>query len=176
RAGSDYTAASGTLTFAPGQTSQTITVQVNGDRLAEPDKTFFVNLSTPDSYAAISNGVAVGNIMDASPRISVVDAYNYGEPTFTFTVSLSVAYDEAVTVNFATADGTAIAGVDYVATSGMLTFAPGGTTTQMITVEVLDPTAVSGKYLYIHLSDPSTNAVILNEWATGYFDYAYYDP
>ena len=44
-AGSDYTAASGTLTIPAGQTSGTITVLVNGDRLAEPNETFFVNLS-----------------------------------------------------------------------------------------------------------------------------------
>src|SRR5437016_5529813 len=51
-AGSDYTAASGTLTFAPGQLSQTVTVLVNGDRLGEPNETFFVNLS------AAPNGMA----------------------------------------------------------------------------------------------------------------------
>ena len=45
---SDYQAASGTLTFAPGQTSQTITVQVNGDRLGEADETFGVILSSAD--------------------------------------------------------------------------------------------------------------------------------
>ena len=46
-AGSDYTAASGTLTFAPGQTSKPITVTVNGDTAVEPNETFFVNLSAP---------------------------------------------------------------------------------------------------------------------------------
>ena len=44
-AGSDYTAASGDVTFAAGQTSKTITVAVLGDRLAEPNETFVVNLS-----------------------------------------------------------------------------------------------------------------------------------
>jgi hypothetical protein len=44
-AGSDYQAASGTLTFAPGETSKTITVLVYGDRVPEPNETFFVNLS-----------------------------------------------------------------------------------------------------------------------------------
>src|SRR5205823_766478 len=130
-----------TVIFAPGQTSQTITVGVNGDRLPEPDKTFLVNVTTPNSYAAISKGVGVGTIIDDEPRLTTADSYNYGETTFTFTVSLSAAYDQAVTVNFATADGTAIAGVDYVATSGTLTFAP-GEMTKTITVEVIDPTSV----------------------------------
>src|SRR5262249_18964751 len=44
---SDYTAASGTLTFAPGETSKTVHVQVRGDTVVESDETFFVNLSAP---------------------------------------------------------------------------------------------------------------------------------
>ena len=54
-AGGDYRAASGTLTFAPGQTSKTITVLVNGDRLAEADEYFYVNLTGATS-AGIANG------------------------------------------------------------------------------------------------------------------------
>jgi hypothetical protein len=54
-AGSDYQAANGTVTFAPGETSKTITVLVNGDRLAEPNETFFVNLSNPTD-AVIADG------------------------------------------------------------------------------------------------------------------------
>ena len=144
---------------------------VTGDRLPEPDKTFVVSLSTPNSSAEISKGMGVGTIIDDEPRISVADAYNYGESTFTFTVSLSAAYDQAVTVNFATADGTATAGVDYVATFGTLTFAP-GETTQTITVGVIDPTSAPDKWFTIHLSGASTNALIVNEGAYGYW---YYD-
>jgi large repetitive protein len=176
KTGTDYAAASGTLVFEPGQTAQTLTVLANGDRTAAPDwyKTFSVNLSTPDSHAAISYmGVGLGTIVDDEPRISVADAYNFGETTFTFTVSLSAAYDQAVTVNFATADGTAVAGVDYLAASGTLTFAP-GETTKTITVEALDPTMVAGKSFSVQFSGASTNTLITNEWATGYYD-SYYD-
>ncbi|MFL5341705.1 MAG: Calx-beta domain-containing protein, partial [Gemmataceae bacterium] len=173
-AGSDYTAASGTLTFAPGQTSQSITVLVNGDRVPEPDRTLFVNVSSPNSYSAISKAVGVGTIIDDEPRISVADAYNYGDYSpFTFTISLSAAYDQAVTVSFATADGTAIAGLDYVAASGTLTFAP-GETTKTISVDILDPTYADNKYFTVHLSNASTNALIGNEGATGFW--SYYDP
>ena len=59
-AGSDYQAASGTLTFAPGETSKTITVLVNGDRLGEPNETFLVNLSGPTN-ATIADGQGVGH-------------------------------------------------------------------------------------------------------------------
>ena len=174
KAGTDYAATSGSVVFAPGDTTKTIPVLVSGNQTPEANKTFSVNVSTPNSYAVISKGVGVGTIVDNEPRISIADAYNYyGESSFTFTVSLSAAYDQAVTVNFATANGTAIAGMDYVATSGTLTFAP-GETTKTITVAVLDPTAVD-KSFSVHLSGASTNALITNEWATGYSYYGYYD-
>jgi hypothetical protein len=59
----DYVGASGTLTFAPGVTSQTVNVAVVGDTVAEPDETFFVNLSSPTN-ATIADGQAVGTILN----------------------------------------------------------------------------------------------------------------
>jgi hypothetical protein len=175
-AGVDYTAATGSVTFEPGQTSKPLSVQVLGDRLGEPDETFVVTVSTPDSYAQVANSTVVGTIFDNEPRITISDAYNYGESTITFLVTLTVPSNEPVTVTFSTVDGTAIAGVDYVATAETLTFGP-GETTMPITVQVLDPTSAPDKYFYVHLSGASPNALILNEWATGYwyYDYGYYD-
>src|SRR5262249_1190806 len=60
-AGSDYQAASGTLTFTPGETTATITVLVNGDRLGEGTEIFFVNLSGATN-AIIANGQGRGLI------------------------------------------------------------------------------------------------------------------
>jgi chitinase len=59
----DYTAASGTLTFSPGDTSKTVTVAVVGDTVPEPDETFTVGLSTP-SGATIADGSGLGTIVD----------------------------------------------------------------------------------------------------------------
>src|SRR5262249_22984100 len=70
--GSDYQAASGTLTFAPGQTQKTITVPVIGDRVGEPNEGFFVNLSSATN-AIIVNGQGVGTIVDDEPRINFND-------------------------------------------------------------------------------------------------------
>src|SRR5262249_41211473 len=65
----DYRAASGTVTFAPGQTSQTISVIVFGDRKREADETFFVNLSFPSRNALITDAQGVGTILnDDGPR------------------------------------------------------------------------------------------------------------
>ena len=177
KAGADYGAVSGTLYFEPGQTSQALSVPVIGNRTVSQDvyRTFFVNLSTPDAHTGIGyDGVGYGTILDDEPRISIADAYSFGESSFTFLVSLSNPYDEPVTVHFATADGTAIAGVDYIADSGALTFAP-GEVSKTITIEALDPTVVSGKFFSLQFSGASANSLLANESALGYFD-SYYDP
>jgi hypothetical protein len=62
-AGSDYMATSGTLTFTPGQTSRTITVNVNGDTAVEPTESFVVNLSAPTN-ATIAVAQGVGTIIN----------------------------------------------------------------------------------------------------------------
>jgi chitinase len=173
-AGDDYTATSGSWTFQPGDTSHPITVMVKGDRVAEPNEAFAVQIDTADSYARVVKGTGVGTIYDDEPRIYISDVYSEGGDTFTFTVSLSNPYDQPVTVHFETADGTAIAGTDYNPTSGTLTF--DGTTSLTITVTAIDPT-VSGKYFFVSLSGASSNAMIATPSAVGYFDYSYYyDP
>src|SRR5262249_32648527 len=139
-AGSDFQAASGTLTFAPGETIKPVTVLVNGDRLGEANETFVVTLSDT-SNATIFDGQGTGTISDDEPRISISDVSKKegkkGQKTsFTFTVTLSVAYDQPVTMSFQTVNGTATTGDgDYIATTGTLTFAP-GETKKTITIEV----------------------------------------
>src|SRR5207244_12712459 len=60
---SDYQSASGTVNFPPGVTSQTVTVEVNGDTDPEPDENFFVNLTTP-SHLAIGDGQGEGTSLN----------------------------------------------------------------------------------------------------------------
>jgi hypothetical protein len=155
--GTDYQTASGTLTFAPGETTKTVTVLVNGDRLAEPNETFVVNLSNPTG-ATIGDGQGVGTITDDEPRVSISDVTKSegrkGKTTlFTFTVYLSAAYDQPVTMSFRTANGTATtSNNDYVARTGTLTFLP-GETTKTITIEVKgDSKRESNEYFYLDLS------------------------
>ena len=181
--GGDYAAASGTLTFAPGQTSQTVTVLVNGDTLAEPTETFSFNLGNPSGNAAIGWGAGAGTIVDDEPRIFISDVANYWGDTspFTFTVSLSAPSEDVVTVDFATADGTAVAGVDYANTFGTLTFQP-GETSKTITVQLLNAD-FGDRYFYVNLGN-ATNAPVEDGQAVAYwyFDYGsgdgggYYDP
>ena len=155
-AGSDYTAASGDVVIPAGQTSRTFTVAVLGDRLIEPTENFAVNLSAPTN-ASIGDGQAIGTILDNEPRISInnVSATEGNGKTpklFTFTVSLAAAYDQAVTVNYATANGTATAGSDYQSKTGSVTFAP-GETSKTITVAVIgDRLKESNETFFVNLS------------------------
>ena len=134
-AGSDYTATGGTLTFAAGEMSKVIRVAVAGDTAVETDETVALTLSSP-SGATIADGTAVGTIGndDAAPLptlsisdASVAEGGTAAPGTATFTVSLSAAAATPVGVSFATVDGTAVAGSDFVARSGTLVFAAGET-------------------------------------------------
>src|SRR5439155_6384454 len=122
----DYQSRTGTLTFSPGQVSKTIGVVINGDTTIEPDETFVVNLTSPTNAGlAVSQGV--GTILNddltlSINDVSVTDGTNDASPA-AFTVSLSTAVPFSVTVKYATANGTAVSGLDYVATGGLLTFA-----------------------------------------------------
>jgi hypothetical protein len=113
-AGSDYTARSGTVVIPAGQTSAAVTVAVRGDRLGEADETFAVNLSSATN-ATIAVGQGVGTILDNEPRISISDVTKAEgkrnkTTTLTLTVTLSVAYDQPVTMSFQTVNGTATTG------------------------------------------------------------------
>src|SRR5262245_6107269 len=161
--GSDYQAASGTLTIPTGQTTGTITVLVNGDRIGEANETFFVNLSSPTN-ATIGDSQGLGTIVDDEPGLSIGDvAKKEGKKNqttlFTFTVILSAAYDQPVKMSFGTMDGTAkTSGGDYVAKLGTLTFAP-GETTKTITIEVKgDSKKEDNETFYVDLFDNSGNS------------------
>ncbi|HUE72154.1 MAG TPA: FG-GAP-like repeat-containing protein, partial [Pirellulaceae bacterium] len=140
-AGSDYQAQSGSLTFAPGETSQTITMVVHGDRIPEADETFSILLSNVVNATVGKHGTVT--ILDNEPRISINHQYGIdpltviegdeGTTPAVFTVSLAMPYDQEVTVDYYTLTGHTD---DIIAASGTLRFAP-GETSKTITVEVV---------------------------------------
>ena len=168
-AGSDYIATSGTLTFAPGQTTRTITVPVLAAPVFKPDETFVVNLTAPvGAKLGQSQGTATIHDSNTAPLLSIGNTTVSGlglEPTAAvFPVTLSAPSAATTTVDYATMDGSAVAGVDYTATSGTPTFAP-GQTSQTISVPILVDLRVQGDTtFYVNLSNP-TNATLQN--ATG---------
>ena len=168
-AGSDYTATSGSVTFAAGVTSMNVAVPILGDRVGEADEIFFVNLSSSDASLGDSQAMAI--IFDNEPRISIADASvtegNSGTTVLSFIVTLSASYDAVVTVRFDTQDGSATTGNnDYVAASGTLTFAP-GSTSQPINVMVQGDLFVEPDETFVvNLSDPS-GALVADGQAIG---------
>jgi Ca2+-binding RTX toxin-like protein len=151
RNGEDFLPISGTVTFAPGDLAQTITVAVNGDTTPESSEQFFVQLSNPINGLLVDN-LAIGTIQNDDAVITVAPASaaetDTGVTTLTFTIELldpfgsPITSVNTITVNFATSDGTAVntgANPDYIATTGTVTFNP-GVTSQTVDVMVIGDT------------------------------------
>jgi Calx-beta domain-containing protein len=154
-AGEDFTAASGTLTYAAGETTKTVTVTVKGDNVDEDDEAFQLHLASPVN-ASIATADATLTILDNDPqaRLSVNDpAVAEGAGSVTFTVTLAPASGRTVTVQYATVNGTAVAPGDYAAASGTLTFAKGETTKQVSVTIVADTAFEADETFSLKLSN-----------------------
>ncbi len=174
-AASDYVAASGTLTFAPGSVAQNLTLGVHGDTVWEADETFRVVLSNPTGSAIVDGNGTVTILNDDTrppPALSVTgtqqaEGAGPGTTIMRFVVSLSYAAASAVTVDYATADGTATAGSDYTASTGTLTI-PAGALFATIEVPVVRDAVVEADETFtVTLSSPTGGAAIATATATG---------
>ncbi len=160
----DYVAASGTLTFTPGITVQTVTVVVQGDSLDEPNENYFVNLGSPvNAGLADSQGVGTINDNDLPPTLSLNDVTvtegNVGTVNAVFTATLSTASGLTVTVAYSTTGTTATAGVDYLSQTDTLTFTPGVTAAQFTVTVNGDTLDELDEAFQVDLSGPA-NATI----------------
>ena len=183
-AGSDFVHKEGTLTFAPGETSKTIRVSLLADTLSEAAEAVVVTMGNPVNVAFELRGGSdecpwggctdsaccdCGIILDGAqdPTLAVADAEIAEDGgTLTFSATLSAESASDVTVSYATSDGTAVAGDDYEAASGMLTFAAGETEHE-IEVAVLDDIVEEpDESLTLTLSDP-VNAALGDAVAKG---------
>ncbi len=192
QSGSDYLPLAGVITLPSGNTSVQITVPVLGDRIDEDNETFFLAL-TGAQGARIADAFGQATIIDEDPLPSLyvsdaqVTTTEAGTYQVTFSVALDVASGRQVNVNYSTADFSAIAGVDYIAKSGVLSFAP-GVINQLVTVDVmtsgvpgankrfsLNMTGVSNAEMgdsrgdcYIVYADEPQNEFIIDNGAAGY--------
>ena len=165
-AGSDYTATSGTLTFAAGVTSQNVTVSLIDDEVSESAEFFTVDLSNAVN-AELVDDTGLATISDddsgsgGATTLAIGSATGSENPgNAVFTVTRSGDTSGTTTVQFTTTGTTANAGSDFSATSGTLTFAA-GVTTQFITVPVLaDVLFEPTERFFVTLSNPSTGASI----------------
>src|SRR5207247_2536833 len=164
--------ASGTVTFAPGTVMQTVTVPVLGDSTFEPNETFVVNLTNPtNAFLARAQGVGTIRNDDPGPTLTINDVSvvegDSGTVNAVFTVTLSPTVGSTVTVDYATANGTATAGSDYVAASGTLTFAA-GVATQTLAVVVNGDTLIEPNETFVvTLTNASRNAAIGDDQGVG---------
>src|SRR5207253_470267 len=167
----DYQSNNGTLTFNPGDTTRMITVLVNGDNRDEANETFFVNLSNAVNGVVIdSQGQATINDNDPAPSITINDVSvaegDSGTTPLTFTVTLSTASGQTVTVNYTTADNTATSTSDYQATSGTLTFNPGDTTKTVTVLVSGDTDFEQSETFFVNLTMPA-NATLSENHGVG---------
>jgi len=164
-AGTHYLANSGTLTFNPSVSSLTIPVTSINDGLYNNDLTFSVGLSSPTNLAVIGTGAGTGTIQNttAAPVFTLAGpagggvveggALNYG-------ITMTGASALTHTINYTTADGTAVQPGDYSARSGTLAFS-GSTSTQTISVPTLqEGTAEAVENLSFAISSPTNGAGI----------------
>jgi len=171
QAPSDYAATSGVVTFLPGVTSQTVTVQVAADLALESLENFYVNLSNAVN-CSLGDAQGLGFIQNDDVQGSLsIDDLSYpegsgGQTPFAFTVTLSPPSASTVTVQFATANGTAIAGQDYVSGSGTVTFAA-GETTKLVTVNVIADTLEECDETFVVNLSNAFGAPISDAQATG---------
>ena len=166
--GSDYVLNSGTLSFGSGVNTQTISVTINGDTAVEPNESFFVNLSGATNGATISDGQGVGTIVtDDSGSIAgsvsinnvTITEGDIGTTTATFTVTRTGG-TAAFSINYATANNSALSGSDYVATFGTLSFGS-GVNSQTITVAINGDKAIeSNETFFVNLSGATNGAAI----------------
>ncbi|HKO57493.1 MAG TPA: autotransporter domain-containing protein [Thermoanaerobaculia bacterium] len=142
-ADNDYLPASGKFTIPPGQLSTFIPITIVGDARPEPNETFTLVISNVQNANPTDLGPFIFTIVNDDIAVQVVDVAlpegNAGLKPMIFTVSLPAPVGVEKQATFRTTDGTAVAGQDYEATTGRLTFAP-GEVSKTVTVNVIGDT------------------------------------
>jgi hypothetical protein len=163
-AGTDYTAESGTLTWAAGDTtSQTIQIPILDDGGLDAPNSFTVGLSNVSLSGALGTpSTATVTIQEEAALTFSAPNFNGSQPAGKATVVVQRLYNGTgiVTVDYATANGTAVAGRDYTAESGTLTWADGDTTDKTITIPMLDDGKSHGRET-VHLTLSNATGVAL---------------
>lgn len=169
----DYTAALGSITFADGETTKNIVVQLNNDTLDEFDETVLLTLSdfnaTGPSFGSLSASILTIADDDAPPSISIADATvvegNSGAPVRSFTLTLSAASGKPIAVNVSSTGGTATQVTDYSAINTLANIAAGATSLSISFLVDGDTVFEDDETFTVSLSNP-TNVTIDRGTAT----------
>jgi murein DD-endopeptidase MepM/ murein hydrolase activator NlpD len=164
----------GSISFAPGETSKVLTVNVIGDTVFESNENFTVSIGSPVG-ASIGTSVASAQIQNDDASVPVTGSVtisdvtitegNTGTQLATFTVTRTGG-TAAFSVNYATSDGTATTGSgDYNAATGTLNFGS-GVSTQTFSIVVNGDTLVESSELFFATLNTPTNGAVITD-ATG---------
>jgi predicted extracellular nuclease len=165
----------GTVNFADGQTTATVTISVAGDTVVEGNETFFVNLTAPTGGATISDAQGLGTINnDDSPPVGTLSINdvsiaegNAGTTALVFTVTRSAGSFGAVAATWTVANGTTNAADFAGALTGTVSFAD-GETSATITVDVAGDTVFENNETFtVTLSAPTGGATITDASGIG---------
>lgn len=155
----DFQPTTSSLTFLPGETTKNILVPIVNDSINEFNEHFNLNLYHPTNASILKRqGVASITDSDPEPTLSVnnlnVLEGNSGTAAAEFTVALSSQSGKLVSLNYATADGTATSGQDYAATSGVLNIGAGNATKKIAVTVNGDTTDEANETLFLNLTSP----------------------
>ncbi len=169
-AGTDYTAASGTLEWADGDAAaKTFTVAISNSSPFSGNKTFSVAISNPSPMVTVGSqaNATVTIAGDAAAAAGTFQlsksSYSVGQGAGTLTVSVSRANGAsgAASVSYKSSNGTASAGTDYTAASGTLKWADGDSAAKSFTVAISNSSPFAGnKTFTVALSNPSQLATV----------------
>ena len=166
----DYVSAAASVRIVAGNTTASAAIEINDDTLHETDETFTVDITAATNATVDRDNATVTITDDDGPRLSVADlkideSTTEQANTARFEVTLNPTSTDTVTVQYATSDGTAQAGLDYTQTSGTLTFAPGDATAYIDVAILHDDLDEHDETLTLTLDAP-TNAALDRATAT----------
>jgi hypothetical protein len=161
----DYGAANGVLTFASGVASRTFTVPITNDTIDEANETIALTLSSPTNFATLGpRDTATLTITDndtpGTIQLNPSYSVNEGAGAATIAVVRSGGSASGVSVSYATADGTALAGTDYTPASGTLDFGAGELTKSSPVTILNDGVAEGNKTFQVIISNPTGGATL----------------
>lgn len=185
--GVDYSPVSGTLAWLDGDTlSKIFTIPIIDDLDVEADETIYLYLSNVVGAGMGAPTSAIVTIIDDETPIYTGGTIEFSSPVYSIeetginaiiTVTRSGGSNGVATIDYQTSDGTALAGIDYITTSGTLTWADGVTGAQTIVVPINDDTLIEADETFtVSLSNPagatlgltsSTSIVIISNDASG---------
>ena len=157
----DFQPTVGSISFAPGETNKTLFVGIVGDTIDEFDEKVAIDLFEPtNALIADRQGVITIVDNDAPPSVSIGNASaSESAASVLLPITLSQPSGKLVTVDYATVNGTALGGSDFVAKTGTLNI-PAGTATTSVAINLInDTTAESDETFTVNLINPVNSTI-----------------